>query len=123
MKRKKIVSLLLAGLLTAGMMSGCGGQSGNDASGGQSLRETLLLIQKRKMHRRKMMRLGMTQGRRRTMPRTMTSRLPTRTSITALPIRGTGATPPMRTAATARPCWRMRWTATSPSSSRRATMR
>ncbi len=34
MKRKKIVSLLLAGLLTAGMMSGCGGQSGNDASGG-----------------------------------------------------------------------------------------
>ena len=34
MKSKKVISLLLAGLLTAVMMSGCGDQAGNDASGG-----------------------------------------------------------------------------------------
>ena len=39
MKSKKVISLLLAGLLTAGMMSGCGGQAGNDASGGADSKE------------------------------------------------------------------------------------
>lgn len=39
MKSKKLISLLLAGLLTVGMMSGCGGQSGNDTSGGADSKE------------------------------------------------------------------------------------